>query len=183
MAGETEVYKKVLAYFFSFPEKSIGLNELSNNIKSSKTAVKGSVVELIKENFLRKQEVGNAWQISMNQQNSYLTTKKIPYNLQMIYEAGIIQKINKKIPNARAIILFGSYRWATDNQNSDIDIAVEILKNEKLKIETLEIIKQIGFRRNVKVNLHIFSRKNININLFTNIANGIILDGLLEVKP
>lgn len=183
MARETEVHRKILAYFFSFPEKSIGLNELSKAVKSSKTAVKNSVVKLIQEDFLRKQEVGNAWQISMNQQNSYLTTKKIPYTLQMIYESGIISRINKKIPNAKVIILFGSYRWATDNQNSDIDIAVETLKNEKLKIETLEVLKQIGFRKNIKVNIHIFSRKNIDINLFTNIANGIILDGLLEAKP
>lgn len=183
MVKETEVYRKVLAYFFSFPEKSVGLNGLSKSIKASKTATKNAVSQLIEENFLNKQEVGNAWQISMNFQNAYITTKKIPYNLQLIYESEIISKINKKIPNAKAIILFGSYRWGTDNEKSDIDIAVEVLGKEKLKIETLEIIKKLGFRKNVSVNLHIFSRKNIDINLFTNIANGIILDGLLEVKP
>ncbi len=183
MVEKSEVYRKVLAYFFSFPDKSIGLNELSKSIKSSKTAVKNAVNKLIQENFLRKQEIGNAWQISMNPQNEYITTKKIPYNLQIVYESGIISKINKKIPNAKAITLFGSYRWGTDNQESDMDIAVEILDREKLKIETFEIIKKLGFRKNIRVNLHIFSRKNININLFTNIANGIILDGLLEVKP
>ena len=183
MEKEREIYRKVLAYFFSFPEKSAGLNELSKSIKTSKTATKNVVNQLIKENFLIKQEVGNAWQISMNIQNDYITNKKIPYNLQLVYESEIISKINKKIPNAKAIILFGSYRWGTDNEKSDVDIAVEILGKEKLKIENLEIIKKLGFRKNVSVNLHIFSRKNIDINLFTNIANGILLDGLLEVKP
>ena len=183
MAKETEVYRKVLAYFFSFPEKSVGLNKLSKNIKASKTATKNAVIQLIEKKFLKKQEVGNAWQIIMNPQNVYITTKKIPYNLQLIYESEIISKINKKIPNAKAIILFGSYRWGTDNEKSDMDIAVEILGKEKLKIETLEVIKKLGFRKNISVNLHIFSRKNIDINLFTNIANGIIFEGLLEVKP
>ena len=112
-----------------------------------------------------------------------IITKKIPYNLQLIYESGIIGAAYNKIPNARAIILFGSYRAGTDNEKSDIDIAVEVLDNEDIRIETLGLIEQFGFRRNVKVNLHIFSRNKVDLNLFTNIANGILLDGLLEVHP
>ena len=109
--------------------------------------------------------------------------KKIPYNLQLLYESGIIGAVYNKIPNARAILLFGSYRWGTDNEKSDIDIAVEVLGNEEMRIEALGLIGQFGFRKKVKVNIHIFSRKRIDINLFTNIANGILLDGLLEVHP
>ena len=68
-------------------------------------------------------------------------------------------------------------------RESDIDIAVEVLDNKDMRIEELGTIGRLSFRKNVKVNLHIFSRNKVDLNLFTNIANGILLDGLLEVHP
>jgi len=179
----SEIYRKILAYFFSFPEHPIGLNDLSEQIGSSKTSTKLSVNRLIRQGFLKKEEVGNAWRLSANPKDQFIITKKIPYNLQLIYEAGIIGEVYNKMPDARAIILFGSYRWGTDNEKSDIDIAVEILDHETMRIEPLGLIEQFAFRKNIKINLHIFSRNKIDLNLFTNIANGILLDGLLEVHP
>ena len=83
----------------------------------------------------------------------------------------------------RAIILFGSYRWGTDNEKSDIDIAVEVLGDQPMRIGPLLVFDRLGFRKKVTVNLHLFSRSRIDLNVFTNIANGIVLDGLLEVHP
>lgn len=179
----SQTYRKVIYYFFSFPDHPIGLNDLSEQIGASKTSTKSAVTILIEEGFLKKEEVGNAWRISADPKNPFFIIKKIPYNLQLIYESGIIAAVYSKLPNARAIILFGSYRWGVDNEKSDIDIAVEVLDNEDMRIETLGLIEQFGSRRKVKVNIHIFSRNKIDLNLFTNIANGILLDGLLEVHP
>jgi len=179
----SESYKKVLAYFFSFPETSIGLNDLSKRINASKTMVKKAVLILVEKGALKKEEIGKAWRIQANQKNAYFTTRKIAYNLQLVYESDIIAEVYKKIPEAKSIILFGSYRWGTDTEKSDIDIAVEVLDSKPPRIETLKLINQIRYRKNIKVNTHVFSRKKIDINLFTNIANGIVLDGLLEVKP
>jgi len=178
-----ESYRKVLQYFFSFPEQPMSLNDLSRSIKSSKTATKIAVLHLINEGFLKKEVVGNAWRISAEPKDSFIVTKKIPYNLELIYESEIIARVYNKIPEARAIILFGSYRWGTDNEKSDIDIGVEVLGNQSVRIEKLITFDNLGFRKNVRVNLHIFSRTKIDLNLFTNIANGIVLDGLLEVHP
>ena len=47
----------------------------------------------------------------------------------------------------------------------------------------LGIVEQLGYRKKVNVNLHVFSRNKIDLNLFVNIANGIVLDGFLEVRP
>lgn len=179
----SESYRKVLHYFFSFPEQPVSLNDLSRNIKSSKTATKTAVMRLVKEGFLKKEVVGNAWRISADPKDLFMVTRKIPYNLELIYESGIIKRVYHKIPEARAIILFGSYRWGTDNEKSDIDIGVEVLGNQAMRIEPLIKLDNLGFRKNVKVNLHIFSRGKIDLNLFTNIANGIVLDGLLEAHP
>ncbi|MEK6961562.1 MAG: nucleotidyltransferase domain-containing protein [Nanoarchaeota archaeon] len=179
----SESYLRALAYLFSYPEHPIGLNDLSGAIGSSKTSTKLAVNRLISQGFIQKEEVGNAWRLSADPKHQFIITKKIPSNLQSIYESGIIRAVYDRIPNARAIILFGSYRWGTDNEKSDIDIAVEVLDNKDMRIEELGTIGRLSFRKNVKVNLHIFSRNKVDLNLFTNIANGILLDGLLEVHP
>lgn len=178
----SETYKKVLFYFFSFPQQAIGLNDLSKNIKSSKNAVKEAINRLVNEDFLNIEKIGNAWRITANQKHPYFITRKIPYNLQLVYESNIVEHVYKTIPNAKAIILFGSYRWGSDNENSDVDIAVEVLDNEELRIFTLGAIGEFGLRKDIKINLHIFSKNKVNLNLLANIANGIVLDGFFEVR-
>lgn len=178
-----EAYQKVLYWFFSFPNNETTLNSLSDKLKISKTTANRVIVKLLKKGFLISKIVGKAWQIKCNQKHYYNYTKKISHNLSVIYESNVIEEINKLVGNSRVIILFGSYRKGDDTEESDIDIAVEILDDEELNIYQLGKIKKFGYRKNVPVNLHIFSRNKIDLNLFANIANGIILQGFLEVKP
>ncbi len=178
-----EAYNKVINWFFSFPDKEMGLNDISEALKISKTNANRIVNQLVKEGFLNLQQIGRIWRISCNKNHVYNYSRKIGYNLMMVYEAGIIEDIEKTIPHPRAIILFGSYRKGDDNEFSDIDIAVEVLDNQDLRIIRSGIFPQFGFRKNVTVNLHIFSRNKIDLNLFANIANGILLKGFLEVRP
>jgi len=173
---------KCLVWFYSYPQTKIGLTDLAKSINSSKTATKQVVESLVQEQFLHRTIVGKAWLLSANQGHQYFITKKIPYNLGTIYDSGALAEIYKLIPSPRAVILFGSYRWGTDVEESDIDIAVEVIDNNDLKIISLGHIGQLGYRKNVLVNLYVFSRNKIDLNLFTNIANGIVLDGLLEVR-
>ncbi len=178
-----EAYRKCLSWFFAFPNKEMSLNDLSASIKISKTTAKSIVNRLVNEGFLKIQELGKLWRISCNFEHIYNKTLKITSNLERIYLSEILTETYKIIPNAKAIILFGSYRKGDDNENSDIDIAVEISGNEKLKIIQLGIISELGYRKNVPVNLYVFSRNKIDTNLFANISNGIVLDGFLEVRP
>lgn len=175
-------YNKILDYFFSFPSQAIGLNDLSQAAKISKTSAKKAVLQLEKEKFLNKEEIGRTWRITANPSHAYLLTKKVPQSLQAIYESGAVDLIREKYSSAKAIILFGSFRTGSDNEKSDIDIAVEILGNKEPKIERLGIIEHFRYRSKVPINLFIFSRNKIDINIFNNIANGIILDGFLEVR-
>jgi len=177
-----KAYMKSLEWFFAFPMAKIGLTELTRNIHTSKTATKEAVEKLIEQNFITREVIGKAWLLSTNQKNRDFSNKKISSNLNNIYESNIIKEINKVYPQAKVIILFGSYRWGDDHEKSDIDIAIEIL-GSKMEIINLGIIEQLGYRKNIPVNLHLFSRSKIDINLFSNIANGIVLDGFLEVKP
>ena len=180
-----EAYLKVLYWFFSFPNDKVGLNDLSADLKIAKTTASKVVSQLVEEGFLIKEDLGNVWRISCNQvkDNNYTYSRKIGYNLIRVYESGILNSIHEVIKNSRAIILFGSYRKGDDTEKSDIDIAVEILGDEDIKIYQLGILPELGYRKNVPVNLHVFSRNKIDLNLFANIANGIVLEGFLEVRP
>jgi predicted nucleotidyltransferase len=178
-----EATQKVLAWFFSFPQQEIGLSKLATVVNISKTTANRVVTKLIDDGFLNKEEIGNVWRISCNHAHPYNFSQKICYNLNLIYKSAIIEKVHQLIKNPVVTILFGSYRKGDDTQKSDIDIAVEVLGHENLNITEIGIFQKFGYRKNVKVNLHIFSRGKIDLNLFSNIANGIILEGFLEVNP
>ena len=175
-------YQKILHLFFDYPEREFGFNEIVNLTKVSKKTANKIINSLLKKDFLKRKIIGKSWLISCNLLHEYNKTLKRSYNLKKIYLSKVTDKIKQKFPGYKSIILFGSYGKGDDTEKSDIDIAVEISNNQKLKIEEFEKIKERGYRKEVLVNLHIFSREYINNNLFSNIVNGIILDGFLEVK-
>lgn len=177
-----ESYRKCIYWFFAYPDREIGLNDLSVVLGTSKTTARRVVLSLVEEGFLIKEELGKIWRISCNKDHFYNRGLKIAYNLEMIYLSGILAEVYKVIPGAKAIILFGSYRKGDDTENSDIDIAVEIIGDNELKIHELGTLPVMGYRKNIPVNLHIFSRNKIDLNLYSNIVNGIVLDGFLEVR-
>lgn len=180
-----EAYRKCLFWFFSYPNKEMSLNNLVTNLKISKTTARKIVFSLVEDDFLVKEELGKVWRIFVNKDHFYNKTIKICYHLENIYLnlPWIMQEIYKNYPNPLAIVLFGSYRKGDDNENSDVDIAIEIIGNENSSLQELGVISQLGYRKNVKVNLYKFSRNKIDLNLFNSIANGIVLEGFLEVRP
>ena len=180
-----EAYQKVLHWFFSFPDMETGLNDLASRLEISKNTAKRVVNDLIEEDFLNRKIYGKAWNITCNKNHQYNHTKKVAFNLEIVFDAyngGLKNHILQVVENAKSIILFGSYRKGDDTENSDIDIAVEVENNQEPKIIPLGSIPKIGHRENVQVNLYTFCRNKIDINLFSNIANGIVLEGFLEVR-
>ena len=180
---DEDAYTKVLYWFFAYPTKEVSLNDLVEAVNISKTSANKAVNRLAEEGFLHVKPLGRLWRITCDQEHPYNITHKVPFNLQMVYRAGILEEIRKHIPNPRAIVLFGSYRKGDDTEGSDIDLAAEVMDDKGQRIMQLGTLQTLGFRENVPVNLHVFSRNNIDLNLFANIANGIILEGFLEVRP
>lgn len=178
-----EAYKKVMYWFFSYPTKEISLNDLHTLVNISKSTAHKVASQLAQEEFLKIDKLGKIWRISCNQQHPYNTTRKIAYHLELIYESGIIEALLKNFQNPRSIILFGSYRKGDDLETSDIDVAVETLDNEEVKIFDIGKVPKLGYRQNVKVNILKFTRNKIDLNLFANLVNGIVLYGFLEARP
>lgn len=175
-------YLNVLHWFLDYPEKEFTLNEVCRQAGIAKTTGHRVVYRMVKEGFLELQRLGRLWRIKANQNHPYFVSEKIPYHLNLVYRSGIVEAIKSRF-NPLAIVLFGSYRKGDDVSDSDLDIAVETIGNEPLKIIELAAVQQFGYRTNVKVNLHVFSRNKIDLNVFANITNGIVLDGFLEARP
>ncbi len=178
-----DAYKRVLYWFFAYPTRQVSLNDLTKQVNISKTTANKVVSQLKQEGFLNVEILGKVWRISCNQRHIFNTIRKIPYNLELVYESGIIEEILKVVPHPRSIILFGSYRKGDDIEISDIDLAVETLDNREVKIVPFGTIPQLGYRERVKVNILKFSRNKIDVNLFANLVNGIVLYGFFEAKP
>jgi hypothetical protein len=178
-----ESYIKMQHYFFDYPTKEWSLNDLSSLLHISKTTAKIVVNQLIQEGFLTRSIIGRLWRISCNGHHEYHTTRKIPYHLNLVYESGILPAVHEVVPHARSIVLFGSYRKGDDDERSDIDIAVEIVGDDPPRVIDLGSISQMGYRKDVPVHVYEYSRNNVHLNVFANIANGILLQGFLEVRP
>ena len=141
-----EAYQKVLIWFFSYPNREIGLSDLAEAVNISKKTANLVVTRLENEGFLKKEVIGRIWRISCNQTHAYNYSRKIAYNLRIVYESGLVEEVHKTIESPKSIILFGSYRKGDDTEKSDIDILVEF-KGEKslldlagLKIELEELL-------------------------------------------
>lgn len=179
----TDAYAKVLAFFFSYPTQEVTLNQLVAKTKISKSSAQKVVKRLITEEFLQQKTIGRSWLISCNQQHRYNFSRKIAYFFGLLLDAGLVNSIRKAYPTAKAIILFGSYRKGDAVEKSDIDVAVELGVETKFQIIDFGIFKRLGYLKDVPLKLHLFSRKRIASTLFANLANGVVLDGFLEVQP
>ncbi len=175
-------YTSILHFFFAYPERTFTLSELAKSTGTPKTTAGRVVEQLIAEAFLHRDEVGRSWQLKAQRTHPFFMTRKIPDNLRLVYESGVIDQILRNWPAARCVILFGSYRKGDDTEASDVDIAIEIPGDGPL--ELVELGKaRLGFRtKAVRFVGHFFRRKTVDKNLFANIANGIVLAGFLEVR-
>ena len=88
-----KAYNKILHWFFSFPCKEISLNDIVKQLGISKTTANRIITKLIREGFIRREIIGKTWRLSCDIEHSYNRSKKICYNLNMIYESKIIAEI------------------------------------------------------------------------------------------
>ena len=178
--------QRILEVFLKYPEKEFSLSDIAKEAGMAKTHL-GDVLRILhKGEVISITPLSNIWRIKANQTNPFFIKSKIIYNLNIIYQNNMVEFLEEHFNNPKAIILFGSLRKGDDISTSDIDIAVEISGHKEYTIlGSKEIPGLSEFERyfNKKIQIHVFTRKDIDINVFNNIANGIVLEGFLEVKP
>lgn len=180
---ERTAIQDILAIIFAYPEAEFSLTELAQKAKVAKSTASRLLKTLLDYQIIKLEDRRIVFRIRANIGSIEYTKRKIVYNLNLLYESGIVGFLESALAHAKAIILFGSFRKGDDVSTSDVDIAVETL--EEVDTQTIEIEGTETFENFLgrKVQIILFNRKKVDLNVFNNIANGILLSGFLEVHP
>lgn len=198
---ENNARNRVLRELFKYSDKEYSLSDLAKETNVPKSNIGDIINNMFEAGAVTIKKLAKIWRIKANQENKFFIISKIVFNLNYIYQNNIVEFLNDLYKNPRVIILFGSFRFGRDITGSDIDIAIETGEEvaEGYKVLYLKQLNEIAnnkanfnfvsnFEKNIgrEIQIHIFNRKfkeKIDINVFNNIANGIVLSGFLEVNP
>ena len=174
--------QRVLEVLFRYPEKEFSLSDLAKEAGVAKPHIGAILTSLEQLGFITITRLTKIWRIKANQQSRNFIKSKIIYNLNFIYQSGLVEFLTEHFGNPKSIILFGSFRRGEDFSTSDIDLAIETDETEEYKTIGLRILSDFEREIGRKIQIHLFTRKDIDVHVFNNIANGIVLSGFLEVK-
>ncbi|MDP3026314.1 MAG: nucleotidyltransferase domain-containing protein [Nanoarchaeota archaeon] len=173
--------QRVMEFIFKYPDKEFSLSELAKQACVKKSNIGAILKELYDAGFIEITKLANLWRIKANQRSWTYIRSKIVYNLNFVYQSGLVEFLIEHFKNPKSIILFGGFRKGEDISSSDIDIAVESEDKEYRSMglrELVELEEAIGR----KIQIHLFNQKTIDKHVFSNIINGIVLWGFLELK-
>lgn len=165
---------KVMELFFKSPYRSFHIRELARLTGLSSTGIIKIVKKLKREKLLTSKKAGNREEIKPDYNGRFLIEKRL-YNLSSLYDSGLIELLKKHYEQPKTIILFGSYSEGMDTEKSDIDIAIIASHKPHPNLE--------GFEKKLarKINLHLIDIKHASKEFRNSLANGIVLEGFVEV--
>lgn len=179
---EETAKNKIVEVLFKYPEKEFSLSDLAGEAGVAKANI-GRILEEFREaGLINIEKLSKIWRIKANQTNYMYVNSKIIHNLNFVYKSGLVEFLIEFFKNPKAIVLFGSFRKGEDLSNSDIDIAIESDDAKEYQVMGLRELAEFEQMAGRKIQIHLFNRKNVDIGVFNNIANGILLWGFLEVK-
>lgn len=170
----TGLQREILEFLFRNPLTSFNGRELAKKLKVSPTAISKAIKFLVKTNFIIL-EKNIRLSIKLNRENEKVLQLKRVYNLESVYTSGIVDYLSDNYPGT-VIILFGSYSFGEDIENSDIDIAVIGTWDKGLIFDAFESKLQ----RNINIQFFI-DFKAVPKNLLESFANGIVLKGAMKL--
>ena len=173
---------RIMEILFRYPEKEFSLSDLAREAGVAKTNIGGILGEFQEAELIHIEKLSKIWRIKANQTNWLFIRSKIVYNLNFVYNSGLTEFLIDYFKNPKAIVLFGSFRKGEDLSNSDVDIAIESDEIKEYQITGLRGLSEFEKSIGRKIQIHLFNRESVNISVFNNIANGILLWGFLEVK-
>ena len=168
---EKSTIQNVLEFFFRNPSKELHLRELSRLLKLSMPTIISATDALAKDGLITKIKSDFITKIQANRENINFIRKKRVYNLEMVYDSGIVDYFLKIYNHPKAIIMFGSFSRADDIESSDVDLAVVTKKKMSLNMPEYEKF----LNRNISI--HEVDLGRISKEFKLNLANGIVLEG------
>lgn len=164
--------ERLLEVFFDHPTSEFHIRELARKSRMSAPTVLLAISVLLKNNLVDIYKKGNMKIVRASSSIEFMRAKRIG-NIRRVYESGIIDYLNELYNKPRAIILFGSFSRGDDTERSDIDIAVITNHHKDMNLELFE--KKLGR----KVSIHEIDTKKISREFYSNLANGIVMDGAI----
>jgi len=154
--------------------QQLNQRQIAKHLNVSPTAVAKALPLLEKEQIV-KIDRGLTNAVQLNRDSQKTVELKRAENLRLLYESGLPEFIEESYPGC-TIILFGSYARGDDTTRSDIDIAVIGTKEKDIDLSEYEKRLEKPIRINYYENL-----KRINTHLKSNLCNGIVLAGGIEL--
>ncbi len=168
---EKSTTQLVLEVFFRNPNIEYHLRELSRKLKLSMPTIILATDKLSKEGLIIKTRGKVLTTVKADREKAKFIRHKRLYNLEEIYDSGIIEYLTETYNYPRCIILFGSYSRGDDIESSDIDIAIMTNKRLELNLEKYDKILERH------INIHEISLNKISAEFKANLWNGIVLEG------
>ena len=165
---------KIMGFFFKYPNKTFHIRELARLTNLSSTGIIKIIKRLKNERLIVSKKTKVLEEIKPDFEGNFLFMKRL-YNLYSLNDSGLIDFIKNFYEFPKTIILFGSYSVGTDIEKSDIDIA--IISNNK-KIPELTKFENKLAR---KINLHIVDLNKSSKEFLNSLANGVVLEGFVEL--
>lgn len=165
----------VAKVFFDEPSRDHYLKEISRKAGIAHTSTSNHIRSLLRSKIVTKsveRRGKRSFPIYKASMNVNFQRQKRIFNLMRIYNSGLIKDLQEIMPTS--IVLFGSYAYGEDTEDSDIDIYMDCKKSEIS-------LKKFESKLKRKIELHFQDHKKLPTELKSNIANGIVLDGYLEI--
>lgn len=163
---------KIMDLIFRQPSREFHIRELARLTGLSAPTIILAVKRLRKKGIIDTHRKGNMKIIKAADSANFVRAKRI-YNIQTIYESGIVEHLNSVYEDPQAIILFGSFSRGDDVEKSDVDIAVVTNLHKKPDLNFFE--EKIG----KQISIHEIDVKKVSKEFMSNLANGIVLEGAL----
>ena len=164
--------QKVLALIFKYPTTGLTIREIARKLKISPPTVSRIAKDLERKNLVTIKKESNQYKVLGNIENEKFKDLKRIYNLFSLLPLRdfLIRELN---PNL--IVVFGSYSTGEDVENSDIDLFVDSEKRKKINLSKFEKKLARG------IHLIVSSFRNLPSELRSNVINGVILYGVIEI--
>jgi len=165
---------KVLTKLFEKPEYHFHIRELARETNLNPNTIKNIVNQLEEESIIIRKKYKHLVEVYCNYDSLIYKRKKQLFNIAMIQESNLLEKLIEFYNHPKAIILFGSFSRGEDWSNGDVDFAVISSKKEKINLSS--------FEKKLKRNIHllVFDYKDISDEFYNNLINGFVLYGFLK---
>ncbi|MBR9690225.1 hypothetical protein GOV08_00920 [Candidatus Woesearchaeota archaeon] len=166
---------KVLSFFFEKPTTRFHIRELAKLAKIHPNTIIKITDSLEQKEYITKKRYKNLVEAQANtESNKFVRAKKF-FNIFKIYDSGVVDQLISYY-KPKAIILYGSYSRGEDFEKSDIDLVV--ITKEKKQINKTHYEKKLD----KEIHLTLIDYTKISKEFYTNLINGHVLHGYLELK-